>query len=103
MPFRLEHITVADRVAVAATCLACAGQYGMITELARAAGTSRQFMYDLRDRGEAALARALAPGPPGRPPVRRALVVDRLAVERAPPGAAPGGAGVGAGHPGLPG
>jgi hypothetical protein len=66
MPFRLEHITAADRVAIAATCLACAGQYGLISEVARAAGTSRQFVYDLRARAQVAVAAALAPSRPGR-------------------------------------
>src|SRR5919204_3788265 len=83
MPFRLEHITVADRVALAATCLAGAGQYGLVTRVAAAAGTSRQFVYGLRERARAAVAQALAPGRPGRPPVQRPLVVDARAIERA--------------------
>ena len=83
MPFRLEPITVADRVALAATCLAGAGQYGLVTRVAAAAGTSRQFVYGLRERARAAVAQALAPGRPGRPPVQRPLVVDARAIERA--------------------
>ena len=50
MPFRLEHITLADRVELGRACLLVAGQYGAMTELAAALGTSRQFLYTLRAR-----------------------------------------------------
>src|SRR5215208_2612595 len=48
MPFRLEHITLADRVELGCACLLAAGQYGLMTDLAAALGTSRQFLYTLR-------------------------------------------------------
>lgn len=35
MPFRLEHITLAERVELGARCLLGAGEYGLVTELAR--------------------------------------------------------------------
>src|SRR5438445_5116763 len=67
MPFRLEHITLAERVDLGCTCLLNGGQYGLITDLARAYGTSRQFLYTLREKALTALEVALAPGLPGRP------------------------------------
>ncbi len=83
MPFRLEHITLAERLELGCLCLLGQGTYGLITELAAALGTSRQFLYRLRARARQALERALAPGQPGRPAVERRLVVDELAVQRA--------------------
>lgn len=83
MPFQLEHITLAERVELGCRCVVLAGQYGLITGLAREYGTSRQFLYDLRDRTRAAVEQALGPGRPGRPAIDQRLVVDRAAVERA--------------------
>jgi hypothetical protein len=83
MPFRLEHITLAERVELGCLCLLGAGQYGLITALASQLGTSRQFLYTLRTRACQALARALAAGQPGRAAVEQRLVVDEVAVQRA--------------------
>src|SRR5215216_5054957 len=83
MPFRLEHITLADRVELGCACLLAAGQYGLMTGLAAALGTSRQFLYTSRARAQAALEAALAPGAPGRPRVDARLPVDRTTVARA--------------------
>ena len=83
MPFRLEHITVAERVELGCTCLLYAGQYGLMTDLAADLGISRQFLYTLRARARAALAGALGPGAPGRPGVEARLHVDDAAVARA--------------------
>ena len=83
MPFQLEHITLAERVALGCSCVMLAGEYGLITGLAQEYGTSRQCLYDLRDRARVALEQALGPGRPGRPPVEQRLVVDRQTVERA--------------------
>ena len=83
MPFRLEHITLAERVELGCLCLLGAGQYGLITALASELGTSRQFLYTLRARAHHALERALAAGQPGRPALDQRVVVDELAVQRA--------------------
>jgi hypothetical protein len=82
MPFRLEHITVADRIDIGCTCLVRPRQYGLVTDLAQCYGTSRQFIYDLRDRTRRALEQVLAPGQPGRPAIDQRLAVDRCAVAR---------------------
>jgi hypothetical protein len=83
VPFRLEHITLAERVELGCLGLLGAGQYGLITALASQLGTSRQFLYTLRARAGQALAGALAPGPPGRPALAQRVVVDERAVQRA--------------------
>jgi hypothetical protein len=83
MPFRLEHITLAERVALGSACVLHAGEYGLITNLARTYGTSRQFWYRLRARAAAALTREFEPRPPGRPALARRLRVDRAATQRA--------------------
>ena len=83
MPSRLEHITLPERIGLGCQCLLCAGQYGVITGLAHEYGTSRQFLYNLRQKTQTALERALAPGAPGRPALDRRLVVDRSVLDRA--------------------
>ena len=83
MPFRLEHITLAERIELGCTLLLFAGQYGLVSELARDHATSRQFLYSLRQKTHAALESALAAGKSGRPRLDQRLVVDPLAVQRA--------------------
>ncbi len=82
MPYRLEDITAAERTKVATLLLAAEGEYGLVTGLARELGTSRQFLYDLRDRARTALTQAVAPGRAGRPAQDERLVIDRHAVAR---------------------
>lgn len=83
MPSHLEHITLAQRVELGCQCLLFAGQYGLITGLAHQYGTSRQFLYNLRDKAQTALESALAPGVPGRPALDLSLVLDRTGLDRA--------------------
>jgi hypothetical protein len=82
MPYRLEHITTAERADLACLLLTYAGQYGLVTHLAGALGTSRQFLYRLRDTARDALEQALAARPVGRPGVDQRLHVDRVSIER---------------------
>ena len=67
MPFRLEHITVADRVELGCICLLFAGQYGLVTDLAAGLGTSRHFLYRLRARVRAAFLGGVASMPTLQP------------------------------------
>src|SRR2546430_4844007 len=82
MPYRVEHITVEDRVEVGGLLLAGAGQYGVVSALARELGTSRQFLYRLRERAQRALEEEVAPRPAGRPRIDQGLRVDGPRVER---------------------
>lgn len=83
MSFHLEHITMSDRIALGCECLLFAGQYGLITGLSREYGTSRQFLYDLREKTRAALESALCPGVPGHPALTHQLEIDRVVLDRA--------------------
>ncbi len=56
MPYRLEDSTAAERMEVATLLRAAEGASGLGTGLARERSTSRQFVYDLRDRARTALA-----------------------------------------------
>ena len=83
MPFRLEHITVAERIKLGCALELFAGQYGLVTELAQDYATSRQFLYSLRQKTRLALENALAAGRAGRPLLDQRLVIDDLALQRA--------------------
>src|SRR6266581_2466249 len=71
MPFRRQHITAEERVALGCACVLFAGRYGLITDLARTHGVSRRFLYRLRDRARAALERGAVE--------RAVLVLHRVA------------------------
>lgn len=83
VPYRLEHITTEDRVRLGCAMVARAGEYGLVTRLAREYGVSRQTLYGLRDRTRVAAEAELSPRPPGPKPVDERLRVDELAVSRA--------------------
>src|SRR6266513_2584585 len=95
MPFRRQHITAEERVALGCACVLFAGRYGLITDLARTHGVSRRFLYRLRERARA----AGAPAPRGG----RAAGGGPAGGGAGGAGAAPGGARLGAVDPGLPG
>ena len=83
MPFRLEHITLAERIKLGWTLRLFAGQYDLVSDLVRDHATSRQFLYSLRQKTQVALESALAAGKSGRPRLDQRLVVDPLALQRA--------------------
>jgi len=83
MPFRLEQITLAERLELGCTLVVFAGQYGLVTELAQDYATSRQFLYTLRAKAQVALASGLAAGRSGRPLLDQRVVVDHVALQRA--------------------
>lgn len=83
MGFVHQDITVEERVQVGLLAAALEGRYGLVTDLSRALGTSRQFIYRLRERVQTAVAEALTPGSPGPMPRRHALMVDRDRLDRA--------------------
>jgi hypothetical protein len=83
MPFRLESITLDERMELGMLCLLCAGEYGLITDLARHLDVSRQFLYTLRHRTEAALGDALSPKASGPSEEETLLTIDGRDLERA--------------------
>jgi len=87
VPFQRQDITLQQRVALGCAGVLFAGEYGLITDLARESGVSRQWLYRLRARASAALTTALAPQRSGRPPravpPRRPVQEPRRSLERA--------------------
>ena len=55
---------------------------GLVTELARQHGVSRNLLYRLRDRAWEALVEALMPRPAGRPTQTPTLTVDKALIDR---------------------
>ncbi len=82
MGFVYKDITVEQRVQVGLIATLQEGQYGMVSDLARGLGTSRKFIYELRERVRTAVATALAPRPAGPTAAKHAIVVDRPRLER---------------------
>ncbi len=83
--YRLATLDLATRLQLTLELLTPrpARDWGRVTALATEHGVSRTLLYELRDRGHAALLAALAPQPPGpRPPVTL-LPVDEAFVQRA--------------------
>lgn len=83
MPFHREDITIAERVQIVATLLAHPRAYGLVSQVARRHGLSRQSLYTWLAQAEAALAASLDARRPGRPAPSAVLTVDQNRLERA--------------------
>ena len=83
MPYRVEDITIQERVKLSCQMVAHQGEYGLVTRLAGEYGVSRQYLYELRDRTLAAAQLELSPRSAGRKRVDQRLQVDELLVARA--------------------
>jgi hypothetical protein len=83
--YRVGGLDLSSRIELVAELLqeAPARAKGRISELAAETGLSRTWLYELRDRGRAALAAALAPHPPGPTAASQALVLDKALIDRA--------------------
>src|SRR5438094_10482996 len=81
MSYRLERITPAERAELSCVCVLFAGQYGVMTALAREYGVARRWLYRLRARAHAALGQEVAPRRPGPRSDEQHQGADR----RAPP------------------
>ncbi len=73
--------TASERAAWVSQLLARAGEYGVVTDLSRAVGVSRQTLYTWREQGRAALEQAFAPPAPPVADARREREVLTLLVE----------------------
>ncbi len=73
--------TASERAAWVSQLLARAGEYGVVTEVSRAVGVSRQTLYTWRERGRAALEQAFAPPAPLVADVGREREIVTLLVE----------------------
>jgi transposase-like protein len=83
MPFQREDITIDERVQIVASLLAHPRPYGLVSQVARTHGLSRQSLYTWLAQAEAALAASLAARPPGRPAPSGVLAIDQNRLERA--------------------
>lgn len=83
MGFMYQHISLEQRVQIGLLVAMQRGTYGLVTGLAREMETSRKFVYGLAAKVESSLFAALAPQKPGPKATERALVVDRLHLDRA--------------------
>jgi len=83
--YRLDELDLSSRIKLALEMLQPIPErkWGRATELARTYNVSRDLLYQFRDRAEAALKVALAPGQPGPPPQEDVLVIDRDFIQRA--------------------
>ena len=83
MPFQKDGITIAERVQVVTTMISEPDRYGLVSQLAREHGLSRQSLYVMLQRGREALTDSLLPRPPGRPTLSLPLVLDKNRLDRA--------------------
>lgn len=83
--YRREDLDLSTRMQLGLEMMQPAAErgWGRATELARATGLSRTWLYQLGDRARAALEAALQPGRPGRPAEQRLVQVDRDYVRQA--------------------
>lgn len=76
--YRVEHLDLSTRVEIGLKMVMSSRErgWGWVTEMAAAYGVSRQMFYDLRDKMQAALVKALQPQAPGPKAKSQALEVD---------------------------
>ena len=81
--YRLSHLDLSTRMMLSLRMLDPTREWGEVSQLARAYGVSRKFLYELGGQVQQALHDTLAPKPAGRKPLRTELVVDRAFLDRA--------------------
>ncbi len=76
--YRVEHLDLSTRVEIGLKMVMSGAERGggWVTEMAAAYGVSRQTFYDLRDKLQAALVKALQPQAPGPKVASQVLEVD---------------------------
>jgi len=81
--YQLAHLSLSNRIAMASLILAPQRPWGLVTELSRAHGVSRKFLYELRDKAVASMVTALLPQAAGRKANNNLVEVDDSFVRRA--------------------
>ncbi len=76
--YRVEHLDLSTRIEIGLKMVMSSAErgWGWVTEMAAAYGVSRQMFYDLRDKLQAALVKALQPQAPGPKAESQELAVD---------------------------
>ena len=83
MGFVKDDITIEERIQLFRQMIDPNRPHGLVTQLHRQEGVSRQFLYELRDKGLLALRAAFAPGEPGRKLKTTTIEVNHERVVRA--------------------
>jgi hypothetical protein len=81
--YQLSHLDLSTRMELAVRMLDPHRPWGEVTQMARKYGTSRKFLYELRDRLAQVLAGSLAPQQPGPKAVPTWLYIDQQFLQRA--------------------
>jgi hypothetical protein len=81
--YHLTHLTLSTRFELAALMLDPDRRWGLVSELSREKGVSRKFLYEIQDKAEAAILKALEAQKAGRKANTSALEVDDEFVGRA--------------------
>jgi len=82
MPFQRDDIAIEERVRFVTAIISQPGRYGLVSQLAREYGLSRQSLYTMLRRGRDALTASLLCRPPGRAPLSQALPLDKNRLDR---------------------
>lgn len=81
--YQLAHLDLSTRMTLAYLMLNPFREWGEVSQLAKKHGVSRKFLYELRDKVQNAVEKALIPCEPGRKAEIQTLVVDDNLIRRA--------------------
>jgi hypothetical protein len=81
--YQLEHLDLSTRMAIAVRMLDPQRKWGTVSRLAKTYGTSRKFLYEIRDRARPLLEAVFEPKARGRKAGSRCIQVDQAYLERA--------------------
>ena len=82
MGARRDNITGKERADIAIQVLPSSRAHGLVTELSRTYGISRQTVYNIAAAGRALLETGMQPGAHGPCPTQKNVLVDRDRLER---------------------
>jgi hypothetical protein len=81
--YHLAHLTLSTRLELASQMLNPARRWGVVSELSRENGVSRKFLYEIRDKAETVLLKALEAQRPGRKANTNQIEIDKQFIDRA--------------------
>jgi hypothetical protein len=81
--YQLSHLSLSTRFELASLMLNPFRPWGMVSELSRAHGVSRKFLYGLQEKAKVSMIEALRPRAPGRRANSRQIEIDAQFVRQA--------------------
>ena len=81
--YHLTHLTLSTRLELVSQMLNPARRWGLVSELSRENGVSRKFLYEIRDKAETVLLKALEAQRPGRKANTNQIEIDKQFIDRA--------------------